>query len=219
MKKVIYAILICIIIAGIIIIATMGLKADIIYSKNVELDIYLDKTFEREDIQSILNEVFPNERAIIQEIEVFGDMCSITISDTRTEEELNSKIEELVAKVNEKYDLELKTEDVQVIHNPKIKLSSIVLPYAFTLGISMVIILIFVGIRYKKLGVLKTLGTYVLSILAVEMLLLSIIAIFRIPVNRLVIPLGLLLLVVVITILGFRNEKKLSDVKLSEKSK
>ena len=36
MKKVIYVILICIIVAGIIVTATVGLKADIIYSKNVE---------------------------------------------------------------------------------------------------------------------------------------------------------------------------------------
>ena len=42
-KKVFYAILICIIIAGAIVIATMGLKADIIYSKNVRLDMYLGK--------------------------------------------------------------------------------------------------------------------------------------------------------------------------------
>ena len=39
MKKVIYAILICIIIAGIVVIATVGLKADSIYSKNIELDV------------------------------------------------------------------------------------------------------------------------------------------------------------------------------------
>ena len=36
MKKLIYAILICIIIAGIVVIATVGLKADIVYSKNVK---------------------------------------------------------------------------------------------------------------------------------------------------------------------------------------
>ena len=40
-KKVFYAILICVIIAGAIVIATMGLKTDITYSKNLRLDIYL----------------------------------------------------------------------------------------------------------------------------------------------------------------------------------
>ena len=51
MKKIVYAILICIIIAGIVVIATVGLKADIIYSKNVELDVYVGETFERKDIE------------------------------------------------------------------------------------------------------------------------------------------------------------------------
>lgn len=216
MKKIIYAILVCIIIAGIVIIATMGLKADIVYSKNVEIDIYLGKTFEEKDIQAIVNEVFPGERVIIQEIELFEDMVSITIPDTMTSDELNKKVEELNTKINEKYELENKVEDIKITHNPKIKLSSIITPYVFTLGISMVIVLIYVAIRYRKLGVIKTLLTYIISIGAVEMLLLSILAITRFPINRMVIPLGLLLLVVVITILGFRNEKELAKLSLAD---
>lgn len=217
MKKVIYAILICLIIAGIVIIATLGLKADIIYSKNVELDVYLGKSFEMKDIRNIVSEVFPKERVIIQEIELFEDTVSITLKDNRTEEELNSKIEELNQKINEKYELENKTEDITITHNPKIKLSSILMPYVYSLGISVIIVLVYVGIRYRKLGILKTLITYILAIGATEMVLLSVIAITRFPINRLVIPLGLLLFVVVITILGFSNEGRLT--KLNDKEK
>ena len=219
MKKVIYAILICLIIAGIVIIATVGLKADIIYSKNVELDIYLGKSFEIKDIQNIVNEVFPKERAIIQEIELFEDTVSITLEDNRTEEELNSKIEELNKKINEKYELENEAKDITVTHNPKIKLSSILIPYVYSLGISVIIVLVYVGIRYRKLGIVKTLITYLLAIGATEMLLLSVIAITRFPINRLVIPVGLLLFVVVITILGFSNERKLAKLDDKEMEK
>ena len=174
MKKIIYAILICIIIAGIVVIASIGLKADIIYSKNVELDVYVGEVFERNDIQDIANQVFPNERIIINEIEMFGDMFSITLADTRAEDELNSKVEELVAKVNEKFETELETSDVEIRHNPKARLSSIILPYAVTIGISMALILVYVGIRYRKLGIVRTVLTYIVSILAVEMVYLSI---------------------------------------------
>ena len=219
MKKIIYAILICIIIVGIIVVATVGLKADIIYSKNVELDVYVGKTIERKDIENIVSEVFPNERVIINEIELFEDMFSVTLADTRTEDELNSKIEELVTKVNDKYGTELENDDITIRHNPKVKLSSIVWPYAVTIGISMVIILIYVGIRYKKLGAIKTIITYIISIFAIEMIYLSILAIIRYPINRLVIPLGLLLLVTVVTALGFINEKKLTNNKLAEEKK
>lgn len=219
MKKIIYAILICIIIAGIVVIASVGLKADIIYSKNVELDVYVGKTFERKDIENIVNEVFPNERVIINEIEMFGDMFSVTLADTWTEDELNSKVEELVTKVNDKYDTDLENDDIAIRHNPKAKLSSIILPYAVTIGISMAIILIYVGIRYRKLGVVRTILTYIVSILAVEMVYLSILAIIRYPINRIVIPIGLVLLVTVVTILGFVNEKKLTSAKVVEEKK
>lgn len=211
MKKIVYAILICIIIAGIVIIATIGLNADIIYSKNVEIDVYLGKTFEKNDIKNIVNDVFPNERVIIQEIEMFGDMFSITLADNRTEEELNTKVDELTTKINEKYEVELSEDDIDVVHNAKIRLSSIILPYVYILAIAIVLVLVFVGFRYKKLGVIKTLVTYLLSIAASELVLLSIIAITRFQINRMVIPAGLLVFVVVITVLGCINEKKLAQ--------
>lgn len=219
MKKIIYAILILIIIAGIIIIPTIGLRADIIYSENVELDVYVGKTFDRKDIESIVSEVFPDERVIIQEIEMFNDMFSLTLQDNRSEDELNAKIEELNNKINEKYGTENKVEDITVTHNSRIRLSDILIPYAVTIGISVVVILVFVGVRYRKLGVIRTLITYLLSIGASELLLLSIIAITRFPINRLVIPVGLVLFVIVVTILGFVNEGKISKLAIEEDKK
>lgn len=212
MKKIVYIILICIIIAGIIIIPTIGLNADLIYSKNVEIDVYLGKTFNMNDMENLVNEVFPDEKNIIQQIEVFGDMVAITIPDTRTEEELDTKVEELTAKINEKYELEITSDDVQVTHNPKVRLSSVVIPYALWIGISVVLILVYVAIRYRKLGVAKTLLTYIISIVAVELLLLSIIAITRYPVNRIIVPLGLAAFVIVVTVLGIKNEAELEKV-------
>ncbi len=217
MKKVIYAILICIIIAGIIVIATIGLNVDIIYSKNVEIDVYIGETIQISDIKNIVNEVFPGERAIIQEIELFQDMVSITLEDNRTDDELNEKIEELNTKINEYYSIENEVDDITVTHNPKIKLSSLITPYMVILGVSLIIILVFVCIRYKGLGIIRTLLTYLLSIGVSELVLLSIIAITRFPINRLVIPIGLLVLIIVITILGFRNEKKLISLESKEK--
>ena len=219
MKKIIYAILICVIIAGIAIIATVGLNADIIYSKNVEIEIYVDKIFEKADIENIVKEVFPGERAIVQEVDLFQDTVAITLEDNRTDEELNAKIEELNTRINEKYEVENSVEDIIATHNPKVKLSSLIIPYVVTVGISMIIMLIYVCIRYRALGVIKTLVTYILSIGASEMLLLSIIAITRFPINRIVIPVGLLLLVVVITILGFINERKLLSTSSKGNSK
>ena len=122
-------------------------------------------------------------------------------------------------KINEQYEIENTVDDIAVTHNPRIRLSSLIIPYAVVLGISMIVILVYVGIRYKKLGIVKTLVTYLLSIGAAEMVLLSVIAITRFPINRLVIPIGLLLLVIVVTILGFISEKKLSQIVTAESKK
>lgn len=209
MKKVILAVLICIILAGIAVIATIGVKADIIYSKNVQLNVYLNKTFEDSDIKQILQQVFQNERFIMKDVEIFKDEFTLLLKDNRTEEELNTKVQELVQKLNEKYELELKEENIEIMHNPKVKLSSIILPYVVPIAISMIILFVYVGIRYKKLGTVKIIFTYLISIIALEMLLISIIAITRYQINQLIVPLALLLLIVEITIFGLINEKKL----------
>ena len=173
MKKVLYAILICIIIAGIVVIATIGLKSDIIYSRNVQMNIYIGQTINKKDIEDIVKEVFPNERVIVQEVEVFQDMVAITLLDTRSDEDLNAKVEELNTKINEKYQIENKTEDINITHNPRVRLSSILIPYLLPIGISFAVILILVGIRYRKLGIVKILINYILSVGIVELTLLQ----------------------------------------------
>lgn len=218
MKKIIYAVLICIIIAGAIITCTIGLKADIIYSKNVQIDIFIGKTFETKDIKQIVNEVFPNEKNIIKKIEFFNDMVSITIPE-KSEEELKEPIEQLNTKINEKYGTENKAEDIAISHNPKIKLSSIIKPYIIPVAISVALILIYVAVRYKKLGIVKTLINYILSAGAVEATFLGILAITRFPINRLVIPIGLALYITTITILGFINENKLAKIVVENNKK
>src|SRR5699024_11822548 len=105
------------------------------------------------------------------------------------------------------------------VHNPKARLLDTILPYGLPLGLGFLAVLIFAGVRYKKLGIVKTVATYIIAVVGVELLLLSIIAITRIPVNRFIIPIGLILFVIVITILGFINERKLLQGKETKKSK
>ena len=220
MKKVVYAVMACLIIAGIIIIATIGLNADIIYSKNVEIDVYIGQTINKNEIEDMVKEIFPNKRFVVQEIELFQDMVAITLPDDMSEEELNSKVEELNTKVNEKYGLENTVEeDIDITHNPKVRLSSLIWPYVLPVGISFVIILLFVGIRYKELGIVKIIVSYILSAGIAELLFLSILAITRFPINGYVIPVALVLLVAVLTVLGLKNEKMLAEKYNEQKKK
>lgn len=207
-KKIFYAILICVIIAGAVVIATMGLKTDITYSRNLRLDVYLGKEYTRQDIEPIAKEVFGNERMLVQQVEYYGDMFSITISQEVGE--IDSKIEQLTNKLNEKLGLELKKENIAKEYQPHIRLSSILMPYLLPLAISMIVILAYVMIRFRKVGVWKTLALYVLTVLASELIYLSILAICRIPINRLVTPIGLAIYAIVITVVTAKQEKKLA---------
>ena len=215
-KKIFYTILICIIVAGAIVIGTMGLKADIIYSKNIKIDVYIGKDYNNNEIEQMAKEVFNTNRVIVQQVEYFGDMFSLIIS--QDVENIDEKAEEFAAKINETYELSEEDTNIQVIYQPKIKLSSILIPYLLPIAISMAIILIYVIIRFRKIGILKTLGLYILTVLVSEAVYLSILAIFRIPINRLVTPIGLAIYVIVVTIVTAINEKKLVSYQ-AEKTK
>ncbi|MCI9178185.1 MAG: hypothetical protein HFJ28_06550 [Clostridia bacterium] len=198
-KEIIYGLAILLIIVGGIMIATLGLKADITYSKNVRIDVYLGKTFENEDMKQIANEVFGKDRILVQKIEQYGDMVSITITQ-KAAENVDEKVKELNEKINAKYELENKAEDIVIVNQPKIKLSSVLLPYIAPLIVSSIIVLVYVAIRFRKMGIFKILVNYIFCIVASEAVFLSILAIARIPINRAVMPIGLIIYIVTITI-------------------
>lgn len=216
MKKLIYAILACIIIAGVVITLTIGLKVDLIYSKNAEIDIYVQKIVNIEEIRAIAKEVFPNEKVMVNQIELFEDMVAITVTD-RADENLKDQIEQLKTKINEKYGSDIETADITIIHNPKVKLSSIIKPYIAPIAISAVIILVYVIVRYRKLGIIKTALSYLLYTGAVQAVFFGVLAISRFPINRFVVPVVLMLYIITITALSFKNEKKLENMKVEEK--
>lgn len=206
-KKIIIGIAILLILAGSIIIGTMGLKADIVYSKNVRIDIYIGKTFKAEEIKQMVNEVFGEGKTIVQEVEYYKDMASVTIQENNASN-IEEKVEQLNNKINEKYGVENKKESIEVTHQPKVKLSTILMPYILPIAISVILILGYVMIRFRKIGKIKTIGTYLLAILASEAVYLSVIAITRIPIDRIVVPMGLLIYIVVITIVTTHYESK-----------
>lgn len=216
-KKIFYAILICIIIAGAIIIGTMGLKADIVYSKNVRIDVYLGKEYNHKEIEQMAKDIFGTNRALVQQVEYYGDMFTLTIS--QDVENIDEKVDQFTTKINETYELEDETLDTQIVYQPKIKLLSILTPYFIPLVISMIIILIYAIIRFRKIGILKTLALYILTVLASEFVYLSILAICRIPINRLVIPIGLAIYVIVVTVVTANQEKKLTAYHKMESKK
>ena len=210
-NKILIIILILVIIAGILVTANIGLNFDLRYEASQKIELNLGKEFETSDIKNITDEVLNNQEVIIQKVELYKDTVCI-IAEEITEEQRNN----IVEKVNGKYGTELVAEDTEILTVPHTRGRDIIRPYITPFIIATVIIIIYMAIRYHKLNsakvILKTIGICILT----QLVLLSIMAITRIPIGRLTIP--LVLIVYMLTLIGITTkfEKNLEKIKEKE---
>ncbi len=210
-KQLKIVLIVLIIIAGIAMIAVKGFNFDLKYQDTQSVELYLETEFNISDIKQITNEVFGNQRVMIQKVEVFEDSVSITTTSISDEQKNN-----LIAKVNEKYGTELKAEDIQIEDIAHTRGRDIIKPYIIPFSIAVIATLVYIGIRYYKLNtakvILKSIGILLLS----QVLLFSVISITRIPIGRLTIP--MVILVYLLTLFGMtsRYEKNLMNIKKEE---
>ena len=148
----------------------------------------------------------PGEKVIIQKVEVFEDTVNIIAKDITDEQK-----QSLIDKVNEKYGTELSVDNVEVESIPNTRGRDIIKPYIVPFLIATLIILVYIAFRYSKIGVIKTVvKTVIISILA-QAILLSIMAITRIPIGIITIP--LVITVYLLTLVGLTTyfEKQLEN--------
>ena len=210
-KQLKIVLIVLIILAGIVMIAVKGFNFDLKYQDTQRVELYLETEFNISDIKQITNEVFGNQKVMIQKVEVFEDSVSITTTSISDEQKNN-----LITKINEKYGTELKAEDIQIEDIAHTRGRDIIKPYIIPFAIAVIATLVYIGIRYYKLStvkvVLKSIGILLLS----QVLLFSVIAITRIPIGRLTIP--MVILVYLLTLFGMtsRYEKNLANKKKGE---
>ena len=214
-KNIIIGILIAIIIiAGVAITLTIGLNFDLKYQETKQIQLNLGTEFNIDDIKQITNEVLPGQNVMIQKVEVFEDAVSI-VSNSITDEQKQSIIE----KINEKYesaDIEADTIEIETI--PHTRGRDILKPYIAPFVLATFIILVYMAFRYKKVGSIKTILKTLGIIILMQLVLFSIIAIARIPVGRVTIP--LVLGVYLLTLIGITtNLEKQLKTKVSEEEK
>ena len=209
-SKLIIAIIAVVIIAGIVVVMTMGFNFELQYQQSQNIELYLNKEFKLEEIKEIAMEVLQSD-VVVQEVELYGDTAYITAKEI-SEEQRN----QIVQKVNQKYETELKAEEITIENNPHIKGYDIIKLYIIPFILVTVIILIYVGIKYRKIGVYKVMLITAISLIVMTALLGSIIAIARIPVVRFTVPMELL--VYLLTLVGVTTimENKLEEIKEKE---
>ena len=211
--KIIIAIIAVVIIVGIIITLTVGLNFDLRYQESKSIQLYLETDFDISDIKQITDEVMPGEKVIIQKVEVYEDTVNITAKDITDEQK-----QSLIDKANEKYGTELSADSIAVVNIPNTRGRDIIKPYIAPFAIATLIILLYMAIRYRKLGVMRTLvKTVVVSVVA-QATLLSVMAITRIPIGIVTIP--LVITVYLLTLIGLTTyfEQQLARSKKKEKA-
>jgi hypothetical protein len=215
-KKIIYGILALIVLVGAVLVVTIGLKLDMKNDANTKIYVYIGKEFDNNDIEQIAKETFETDTAIVQKVEIYNEMALITIKEQNTEN-INEKIESLNSKINEKYGLENKTEDIVIKNETKINMYSVIKPYILPMLISLIVILVYSSIIYRKLGILKNIIIYVLTVIGSQLLYASILVITRLPFNMFIIPIGLIIYAITIVVVTIIKQKQLYDYKLKQK--
>ncbi len=195
MKKVIRILLICLIIAGTIVISTIGFNVGTKYSENTQININIGTEFKIEDIRNITNEVFGNTSVLIQQVELYKDMVQITVENA-TDEQIST----LNDKINAKYNIENQLSDISVTNNSNVRLRNIVRPYILPIAIVSIITIAIAMIVYRKLGIWQVLYETAMSIVAPQVILSSVYAVTRLPINRLTVVISIIVYIASITL-------------------
>ncbi|MCI8636741.1 MAG: hypothetical protein HFJ36_02605 [Clostridia bacterium] len=200
-----------IVIIGIIVTATVGLNFDLKYQEAKRIQLNIGKTFEISDIKQITKEVLGNQKVYIRKVEVYEDTVSILAKDITNEQKT-----EIVNKTNEKYGLELSADQIEITTIPRTRGRDIIKPYILPFAIATIVILVYMAIRYHKLGIAKTVAKALATLVLAQAFLLAIMAITRIPVGRITIPLVLATFVVTQVEMTVQCEKLLKQSKEEE---
>lgn len=211
-NKIICLAIVLLIIAGVIVVALKGFNVDLMLSSHEEIDVVIGKKFELSDVKDITNEVFKDRKVVLRKIEVFEDAVAIDIKYT-TEDELIA----LKDKMNEVYGLTLEKVESKQISNVRIR--DLVDPYILPTIISFIILIAFVAIKYRKMSknaIVKMPLELIIKQLVLQACLMSIIAICRIPFNKLVMPILIAIGAVSCIMWISKNEKKALLIKESK---
>lgn len=213
-KKIIYIILACIILIGAIIVCLKGLNVGLKYSPNKQIEINLEKEFDKNNIKQIVKEVIGNKEILVQKVELYEEIVSIIVRNITDEQ-----IEQINTKINEAYGTSNEVKDLIITENANLKISDIVKPYIIPIAISLIIIIVYAGVRFRKINIFEVLGKIIGMNIIAEALYVSILAITRLQVNEVTITMPIAIYVIVTFAIFSELENKQAKVEKDQKKK
>ena len=212
-NKILIILIAIILIAGIAMIVIKGFNFELKYQNTQRVELYLKQEFNVSDIKNITNEVLAGQPVMIQKVEVYEDMVAITSNQITDEQKTN-----LVQKINEKYGTELNADEIQIENIPHTRGRDIIKPYLIPFALATGIILVYVAIRYRKLGAVKVILKTAIILVVAEAVLASVIAITRLPIGKTTIPLAIAVYLLTLVCITSSLENKLKiNAKKEEK--
>ncbi len=182
-NKILYGIIAIILIAGIVTFFIHGFNIGNVYGSYTKIGLYIETGVNKDEVTQIVNETFENSEALIQDVEYFGEMVLITMPQVTSEQ-----IDNFLAKINEKYSLEYKAEDLDIFNMPALTFYEVAEPYIWPVALSVVLGIAFMAIRYSSLGVIKVIGKSILSIIVLQAVIVSLYLIFNLPIDLSIVP-------------------------------
>ncbi|MCI8655342.1 MAG: hypothetical protein HFJ48_05690 [Clostridia bacterium] len=210
-NKIIGIVLMLLVVIGLIVVMAAGFNVEQKYQSYNKIKISVGEEVDIDKIEKIVKDTFGKTKATVQKIEIYNDIFQVTAKEI-TEEQKNT----IVDKVNELYPIKVEEnaetsvrinkDDVQIITVSNVRLRDVFKPYIMPFAIATLCILLYVGIRYRKLGVIKVLLETVGILLGTQILLLSILAIIRFPMGRFTSP--IMLIVYMMSVIYISNRWK-----------
>ena len=213
MKKSLILILIVSIIAGIIVIFTVGFNLKVTTKAHQEITVNIGEEYKNNDIKQIAKEAIGTD-VEVQKTGDFEDQAVISANEITREQ-----VTEIANKLNEKYGKEISADSITIKDVPATKISEMFLPQISSFIIATVVIFVYFAIRYKKQGIIKVLVTAVIGLGLLELLVSSFIALFRIPVGQNIV--SIIYITYGIAMIGITTmfENKAKELKAEEDNK
>lgn len=204
-KLLICIILIAVILLGAYFAFTSGINKDLEYGQHTTILVTMNQESNLSDLEEIVKNTLDGEYSVSY-TDKFSDTVIIRVKDI-TEEQLK----ELKDRLNEKYGFEDVSESISVINTPKVEIYDLAKDYVSPAIISYLIVIAYLAVSFRKLGLMQALVEPALTIILVNSLYISIIAICRIPVSIYTLPIEVLVYVLsIIGVTAYLNTKKSS---------
>ena len=199
-NKIICIAIAVIIIASLIVTATVGLRVTSRYAEGYLIRFTAEKTINLDSVSEIAKEVFGDDFSAVKEVEFFENSAQIKVYSVNDEQFQN-----YIKKINEKFDVSLTSANYIVEHVSNVKLRTLVEPYIVPLGISTLLIAAFFAIRYKGA---KQMLLFLTTLFVVEALEYAVYALCRVPVGTYTVPLGMITYILTTVLYTAYQERK-----------